>query len=149
MKISFRRKALLMLLAVLLVLPTLSACGRKITLDDAEYTMGKLFSALGSGDYDGIASLMHKESGVTAGTIQSFLASVEDKHSANFEDGISNIRYTAHKELPYNGVPGGSKFRVDGTFNIGSVQNVPFIILLIMDSSGYGIGTIDFGGAVL
>lgn len=149
MKISFLRKALMLILVMLLVFPTFTACGRKITLDDAKYTMGKLFSALGSGDYDDVVNLIHKSSEITESRVESFISEVEDKVGGYFSDGISNIRYSSYEELPYNGVPGGSKFRVSGTLNIGSAHNVSFIISLIMDSVGYGINVIDFDGVAL
>ena len=149
MKTSFMGRALIFILVILLVLPTVAGCGRKITLDDAKYTMAKFFSALDDADYDEILSLLHKSSSMTKTNIQNFLSSVEDKLCASFDDGITNIRYNSYSELPYNGVPGGSKFRVDGSFNIGKVQNVSFIILLVMDSQGYGINVIDFGGVAL
>ena len=149
MKISFLNKTLALILVMLLLFPTLLACGRKITLDDAKYTMSKLFSALSDSDYEGVVKLMHKSSGITESDVASFLSEVESRVGGHFDDGISNIRYTSHEELSYNGVPGGSKFRVFGTFNIGKAKNVSFAISLIMDSDGYGINLIDFDGLPL
>lgn len=149
MKASFSKRVLIFILAVLLVFPTLSACGRKINLNDAKYTMGKFFTAIGEGDYTAAARLMHVSTGITAYNVESYLASVEKKVGASFADGITNIRYTSYKELPYNGVPGGSKFRVWGTMNIGNAKDLPFIISLIMDGDGYGINVVDIDGVDL
>ncbi len=149
MKISFSKRALIFLLAIFLVLPAFSACSKAITLDDAKYTMGKFFSAIGAGDLDSAAALMHISTGITAGRVETYLAEVEDKVGGSFNDGISNIRYTSFEQLPYNGVPGGSKFRVYGTLNIGKAVGVSFIISLIMDGDGYGISVVDFNGVDL
>ena len=137
---------MIFILAILLVLPTLFACGRKITLDDAKYTMGKFFTAIGAEDYSAAAQLMHPMANATATTIEALIGEVERELSVSFADGISNIRYTDHEELPHNTAPGGSKFRVYGSMSIGAVAGVPFIISLVMDSEGYGISVIDIDG---
>ncbi len=149
MKGRFLRKVLILFLAVSLISPSLWGCGRKITLDDAKYTMGKLFDAVRDSDYQGVARLMHVSTSTTASKVETYLSEVEEKVGGYFSDGLTNIRYTSYEELPYNGVPGGSKFRIYGTMNVGLSVNVPFIISLIMDGDGYGINVLDIGGVAL
>lgn len=148
MKTSFFKRTIVFMLAVMLILPTFSSCTRKITLDDAKYTMGKLFSAMGSGDYSSAVKLMYNPTEISTSRFASFLAEVEEKTGGRFSDGITNVRYNDYEELGYN-APGGSKFRVEGTMNIGSRTNVPFIISLIKSTEGYGINVFDIAGVAL
>ena len=149
MKTSFFSRATAFILVLILILPTFSSCVRKITLDDAKYTMEKLFSAIGEGDYDAAVKLMYNSSEITSSRIESFLSEVEDKSGGSFSEGITNIRYTSYAEEAYSGVPSGSIFRVHGTMNIGSAQNVPFTISLFKSSEGYGVSVFDIDGIAL
>ena len=149
MTIRFSKRALAFLLVIFLILPTFSACGRKITLDDARYTMGKFFTEIGKGDYYAVSKLMHPSTGISESNVQNYISEVENELGVSFGDGISNIRYTSYEELPYNGVVGGSKFRIYGTLTIGSTPGVPFALSFKMDPDGYGITVVDIDGVDL
>mgnify|MGYP003292403650 CR=1 FL=1 len=143
MRTSFYKRALIFILAIFILLPTLSACVKKITLDDAKNTTGKLFSALSAGDCVAVTKLMHTSSGVNTLSVSSFISEVADVTGGRLSDGVTNIRHAGYQELPYNG---GYKFRIRGTLCIGTVANVQFKVTLITDAQGYGIDEIDIGG---
>ena len=149
MTIRFSKRAASLLLVIFLILPIFSACGRRITLNDASYTMGRFFTELGRGDYDAVSRLMHPSLGITEGNVTNYISELEGELGVSLADGISNVRYTSYEELPYNGAIGGSKFRIYGTLNIGSTGGIPFALSFKMDSDGYGITVVDIDGVDL
>lgn len=132
-----------LLLAMILMLTGLAACGGGIPKKDAIATTESLLNYLSIGDFEAAAALYHPDTNVNAQNLSDYCADLLDKYGIDVSLGMGVEAYTGFGSSLYDSTVGGSRYELTMKVAIGD-KTYSFTSEVIKNEQGYGINRFSY-----